>query len=536
MFTLLDAAAATGSSLHWIDIALVVTSVVLVMLFGLKFAHKQDSTDSYFAAGGSIPSWAIGMSIFATLISSVTFLSYPGAAYGGNWILLVQGLMVPLVLLGMIWFIVPLFRRTIRLSTYEYFERRFGFGARLYGSLAFLLIHFSKLGTVFYLVALAVSEFMAWDIYWVIVVIGIAVTIITLLGGMEAVIWMDVIQGFILIVGGLICAGILLFAPEGGPSAVMEVALEDNKIGVGPFDWDFVQLTFWVMAINGVFYAIQKYGTDQTIVQRYLTAKDDRAAKKAAYIGVLASVPIWTLFMFIGTCLYAYYKIEIDPAIVGLKADEVFPHFIANELPIGVKGLIVSALLAGAISSLDSDLNCFAAIGVQDYYVRFKPQSTDRQRLNLGRWIVAISGVASIVIAAIYAYWGGEGILGVLFGLYAIFSSGIVGLFLLGLLVPRANKQGLWVGLIVCILFTAYAVLTSTKFTVGVDPETGDPIKQTLLNLGEWNFTHHKYMLGVYSHLIVFFVGWLASYFWPKKQVDESLTIRGYMKARKMEK
>ena len=218
------------------------------------------------------------------------------------------------------------------------------------------------------------------------------------------------------------------------------------------------------------------------------------------------------------------------------KFDQVFPHFIANELPIGVKGLIVSALLAGAISSLDSDLNCFAAIGVQDYYVRFKPQSTDRQRLNLGRWIVAISGVASIVIAAIYAYWGGEGILGVLFGLYAIFSSGIVGLFLLGLLVPRANKQGLWVGLIACIHFTAYAVLTSTKFTVGVDPATGDPIKQTLLNLGEWNFTHHKYMLGVYSHLIVFFVGWLASYFWPKKQVDESLTIRGYMKARKMEK
>ncbi|MBR7169557.1 MAG: hypothetical protein IKD17_03885, partial [Alistipes sp.] len=378
------------------------------------------------------------------------------------------------------------------------------------------------------------------DIYWVIAVVGIAVTIITLLGGMEAVIWMDVIQGFILIVGGLICAGILLFAPEGGPSAVMEVALQDNKISVGPFDWDFVQLTFWVMAINGVFYAIQKYGTDQTIVQRYLTAKDDRAAKKAAYIGVLASVPIWTLFMFIGTCLYAYYKIEIDPDVVKMMADnkfdQVFPHFIANELPIGVKGLIVSALLAGAISSLDSDLNCFAAIGVQDYYVRFKPQSTDRQRLNLGRWIVAISGVASIVIAAIYAYWGGEGILGVLFGLYAIFSSGIVGLFLLGLLVPRANKQGLWVGLIACILFTAYAVLTSTKFTVGVDPETGDPIKQTLLNLGEWNFTHHKYMLGVYSHLIVFFVGWLASYFWPKKQVDESLTIRGYMKARKMEK
>lgn len=513
------------TSLHWFDITLVIASIVFVMLFGLKFAHKQDSTNSYFAAGGSIPAWAIGMSIFATLISSVTFLAYPGAAYGGSWILLVQGLMVPIVLLGMIWFIVPLFRRAIKLSTYEYFERRFGFGARLYGSIAFLLTHFSKLGTVFFLVSLAISQFMGWDIYTVIIIIGIAVTFITLIGGMEAVIWMDVIQGFILIVGGVVCVALLLFTPEGGPAAVWEVAMRDNMINVGKFEWSFVELTFWVMAINGVFYAIQKYGTDQTIVQRYLTAKDDRSAKRAAYIGVLTSVPVWTLFMFIGTCLYAYYQIEGTEAIAGLKSDEVFPYFIAHELPIGVKGLIISALLAGAISSLDSDLNCFAAIGVQDYYVRFKPESTDRQRLNLGRWIVALAGVASIGIASIYAYWGGEGILGVLFGLYAIFSSGIVGLFLLGLFVPRANKQGLWVGLITCILFTAYAVLTSSKFTIGGE-------KQILLDLGAWNFTHHKYMLGVYSHLIVFFVGWAASYLFPKREVEEGLTIYGYTKGR----
>ena len=517
------------TSLHWFDIALVIASIIFVMLFGLKFAHKQDSTKSYFAAGGSIPAWAIGMSIFATLISSVTFLAYPGAAYGGSWILLVQGLMVPIVLVGMIWFIVPLFRRAIRLSTYEYFERRFGFGARLYGSIAFLLTHFSKLGTVFFLVSLAISQFMGWDIYAVIIIIGIAVTFITLVGGMEAVIWMDVIQGFILIVGGIVCAALLLFTPEGGPSAVWEVAMRDNMINVGEFHWSFVELTFWVMAINGVFYAIQKYGTDQTIVQRYLTAKDDRAAKRAAYIGVLTSVPVWTLFMFIGTCLYAYYPLEGTEAIAGLKNDEVFPYFIAHELPIGVKGLIISALVAGAISSLDSDLNCFAAIGVQDYYVRFRPESTDRQRLVLGRWIVGLAGLASIGIASIYAFWGGEGILGVLFGLYAIFSSGIVGLFLLGLLVKRANKQGLWVGLIACILFTAYAVLTSSKFTI-------DGEKQILLDLGAWNFTHHKYMLGVYSHLIVFFVGWAASYLFPKQEVDDSLTIYGYLRERKAAK
>lgn len=512
-------------TLHWVDIVLVLASVAFVMLFGLRFARKQNSTDSYFAAGGSLPSWAIGMSIFATLISSVTFLAYPGAAYGGNWILLVQGLMVPIVLLGMIWFIVPLFRRVIRLSTYEYFERRFGWGARLYGSLAFLLTHFSKMGTVFFLVSLAIAQFMGWNIYAIIIGIGIAVTILTLLGGIEAVVWMDVIQGFILIAGGLVCAVILLFAPEGGPAAVWEVAREYHKIDFGPYAFDFVQLTFWVMVVNGIFYAIQKYGTDQTIVQRYLTAKDDRSAEKAAYIGVLASVPIWTLFMFIGTCLFAYYKIE-GGLPEGIKSDDVFPYFIATQLPVGVKGLIVSALVAGAISSLDSDLNCFAAIGVQDFYVRRHPESTDRQRLLVGRRIVALAGLAAIVIAAIYAYWDGEGILGVLFGLYAIFSSGIVGLFLLGLLSRRANKEGLWVGLAVCILFTAYAVLTSSKFTIGGE-------KRILLDLGAWNFTHNKMMLGVYSHLIVFAVGWAASYLFPRRAVDEDLTIYGYLKKRK---
>ncbi len=282
------------------------------------------------------------------------------------------------------------------------------------------------------------------------------------------------------------------------------------------------------MVVNGIFYAIQKYGTDQTIVQRYLTARDDRSAEKAAYIGVLASVPIWTLFMFIGTCLFAYYKIE-GGLPEGMKADDVFPYFIATQLPIGVKGLIVSALVAGAISSLDSDLNCFAAIGVQDFYVRRHPESTDRQRLVLGRWIVALAGLAAIVIAAIYAYWDGEGILGVLFGLYAIFSSGIVGLFLLGLLSRRANKEGLWVGLVACILFTAYAVLTSSKFMIGGE-------KRILLDLGAWNFTHNKMMLGVYSHLIVFAVGWAASYLFPRRAVDEDLTIYGYLAKRKTEK
>lgn len=515
------------TSLHWIDYVIVLLSVVMAVGMGFYFAHRQKDTSTYFSGGGRIPAWAVGMSIFATLISSVTFLAYPGAAYASNWILLVQGLMVPVVLVAMIGFIVPLFRRVIKLSAYEYFERRFGFFARFYSSIAFTLGHFSKMGTVFFLVSLALSEFLHFDIYWIIVILGVVIILLTLLGGMEAIIWMDVIQGFMLIGGGLICAGLLLFLPEGGPSTLFAVAREYDKISFGPYAWDFTQLTFIVMVLNGLFYAVQKYGTDQTIVQRYLAAKDDRSAKKAAYIGVLTSVPVWTLFMFIGTGLFVFYRTTGNPLPEGIQADAVFPFFIGTQLPVGITGLIVAALAAAAISSLDSDMNCLAAIAVQDYYVRFKPQSSDRQRMILGRSVVVLSGVASAGIAMLYAAWGGEGVLGTVFGLYAIFSAGIVGLFLLGLLSRRANWQGLYIGIAASVLFTAYAVLTSTRF------DFGGGSKELLLDLGRWNFTQHKYMLGVYSHLIVFFVGYTASYFFKTPLADKSLTIHGYLEQKK---
>ncbi len=517
------------NDIHWIDYAIVLCSVAAAIGVGVYFARRQKDTSTYFAAGGKIPAWAVGMSIFATLISSVTFLAYPGAAYADNWILLVQGLMVPLVLLALIGIIVPLFRKVVRLSTYEYFERRFGLFARMYSSFAFTLGHFSKAGTVFFLVSMALSTFLDINIYAIVLILGVTIIILTLLGGMEAIVWMDVAQGGLLIGGGLICVVLLLFLPEGGPGEVIRIASEYNKIDVGPYDWDLTQLTFIVMVLNGIFYALQKYGTDQTIVQRYLAAKNDSDAKKAAYIGVLMSVPIWAMFMFIGTCLFAYYHSTGAPALPdGIKGDEVFPYFISNELPVGIRGLIIAALAAAAISSLDTDLNCLSAIAVQDYYVRFKKNVTDRQQLRFGRAMVVLSGIGAVGVAILYISWGGEGVLGALFSLYAIFSAGIVGIFLLGLFSRRANKQGLYVGIAAAVIFTAYAVLTSTKVDIH-----GTGVKETILDLGSWNFTHHKYMLGVYSHIIVLVVGYLASYLFAAPLADKELTIYGYLEEKK---
>lgn len=515
--------------MHWIDYTIVIVSILAAIVMGAYFAHRQKDTGTYFAGGGKIPAWAVGMSIFATLISSVTFLAYPGAAYKGNWILLVQGLMVPIVLVAMIGVIVPLFRKIIKLSTYEYFERRFGLFARLYSSLAFTLGHFSKSGTVFFLVSMALATFLNVNIYTIVVVLGITIIVLTLLGGMEAIVWMDVVQGILLIGGGVICAVLLLFLPEGGPSTIFHIASQYHKIGFGPYDFNFTELTFIVMVLNGIFYALQKYGTDQTIVQRYLTAKDDRSAKRAAYIGVFMSVPIWALFMLIGTCLFAYYHSQGAPLLPdGIKSDEVFPYFISTQLPVGIRGLIIAALAAAAISSLDADLNCLSAIAVQDYYARFKHNTTDRQQLSFGRKMVVVAGVGAVGIAMLYISWGGEGVLGALFELYAIFSAGIVGIFLLGLFSRRANKQGLYIGIAAAVLFTAYAVLTSTKLDID-----GTGTERTVLDLGDWNFTQHKYMLGVYSHLIVLVVGYVSSFLFHTPLADKDLTIYGYIESKR---
>ena len=511
-------------ALHFADYLVVALYLVFIVLFGFSFSRRQKDTRRYFAAGGSLPFWAVGFSILATLISSVTFLAYPGEGFAFNWIRLVQGLMVPVVLVFLVFFIVPLYREVIGLSAYEYFEKRFGLFARIYTSLAFAMAHFSKMGTVFFLLALAISSMMGVEIHAVILILGFVVILYTLVGGIEAVIWLDVIQGFMLAAGGVVCLIVIFIVAPGNPFDLVQVAAQDGKIGFGPYDIDFTRLTFIVMAINGIFYAIQKYGTDQTIVQRYLTAKSDRDAIKASLVGVLLCVPVWTLFMFIGSMLYAFYTTTEFGLPADTRPDAIFPYFIMTQLPAGVTGLIIAAIVAAALSSLDSDLNSLAAVGVEDYYKRFKPSSTDKQRLFVGRLIVVLSGISALGVAWIYIEADGETVLSIVFSLYAIFSGGIAGLFMLGIFTKRANMKGLYFGIAASVLFTAWAMLTSSPLGLGDKP---------VLNLGNFNYTHHSYMLGVYSHLVLFGVAYLASYFFPSQYPPKNLTIHGWLEKRR---
>lgn len=508
--------------LHLIDYFIILVVLGITLWLGFRFAKKQNTTENYFLSKGNFPAWALGLSLLSTLISSVTFLGYPAQGYTSNWILLVQGLMVPVVLLGTIWFIVPLFRKVIGLSTYEYFEKRFGGFARYYSSSSFIIRQFAGMGTVLFLIAVAIHEMTNISPYIILAIVGLVLILVNLKGGMQAVIWLDVFQGFMLFASGIICLGVILFKIEGGVPEAIKIATENNRTGFGPYDIDFTRLTLIVMIINGAFYAIQKYGTDQTVVQRYLTAKTDKAAEKASLLGISLTVPIWTIFMFIGTALFVFYKQQ--PLPEGTNAAAVFPYFIMTQLPTGVIGFIVAALISAAICSLSADLNSLAAVGIQDYYKKLRPHKTDKQYLWMSKTFVVVSGLISIAIGALYLMTGNEGVLGVIFTIYAIFSGGIVGIFLLGLFSARANRQGVNIGITTCILFTAWAFLTSTP--VGVK----EP--KLLLDMGNFNFTHHKLMLGVYSHLVVIVVGYIASLFYPKPELEPNLLYSSWKKNR----
>jgi SSS family solute:Na+ symporter len=225
--------------------------------------------------------------------------------------------------------------------------------------------------------------------------------------------------------------------------------------------------------------------------------------------------------MFIGTALFVFYTLNPGLLPNDLLADEVFPLYIMNELPVGVTGLIVAALLATAFSSLDSELNSISAVLTEDYYGKIKKRVSDDGKLRFGKSMVVVVGLFTLLMATFYTIVGNEGALEVVFTLYAIFSGGIAGMFILGLVTKRANKKGLYVGIAVCVLFTGYAVLTSTSVN-----------DRLILDLGDWNFRHHKFMLGVYSHIIIFVVGYLASFLFKKSAIDANLTVYGWLSKR----
>jgi solute:Na+ symporter, SSS family len=506
--------------MHLVDVIIIAVYLITLVAIGLRMSRGQKTTDKYFVADRSVPGWAAGLSLLATIITSVTFIAYPGAAYSGDWTLLVPGIMFVAVIAMIGPVVVPFFRHVVTMSVYEYFGKRFGRTVRMYSSLAFATGHFAKMGFVFYLLSLSVSGITGWPIVTIIVVLGVITIFYTFIGGLEAVIWTDVLQGFVLWTGVAVTIGFLLFSPKVNPGDMLHLIVQNHKMRLGSSSFNLAQPTFWTMAIYGFFFYLQKYTADQTVVQRYLAARSDRSALRGMAMGATLCLPIWTAFMFIGSLLWAFYKLTGQhlPASV-TRPDQVFPHFMVTEMPLGVAGLFLAALFGAAMSMLASDLNCLGLIVVEDFYSQFFPRKTDRQRLRTGKIAVVLSGFLAIGVAIRLSATQGSA-LALYYTATAIVAGGLAGLFLLAFLSAKAGRAAAIIGIVVNLIFTAWATLTLNG--------------GKLLNLHHWNFTWHEYTIGAIGNILLLLVGLVVAQIFPATQNESNrLTLWNWLAARK---
>lgn len=494
--------------MHWQDVLVVVFYLMALVAIGLRTSRRQTTTARYFVAERSIPGWAAGMSLLATIITSVTFIAYPGAGFAGNWNLLVPGIMFVVVVAMIGGVIIPFFRHVVSMSVYEYFGRRFGKGVRMYASFTFAIGHFSKMGFVFYLLALSVSGITGWPIHVMIVVLGAITVFYTLIGGLEAVIWTDVLQGFVLWSGVIMTISILLFGSRLRASAILHVIAVHHKMSLGSLRFDLSAPTIWTLCLYGFFFYLQKYTADQTVVQRYLAARTDKEAIKGIGMGALLCLPAWTAFMLIGSLLWGFYQLSGErlPATI-TKPDEVFPHFMVTHMPLGLAGLFLAALFGAAMSMLASDLNCLAVITTEDFYAQIVPLRTDRQKLRFGKLSIGACGLLAIAVALQLATTKGAALV-LYYTVTAIVAGGLAGLFLLAFLIVRAGRNAAVAGIVMNLCFTAWATLTMNGGKT--------------INLSTWNYGWHEYTIGAVGNIVMFVTGLIVALFLPAKADEAS--------------
>lgn len=445
------------------DLAVLVLYLGGTLALGLWVSRRNRSPRDFMAAGGRIPTWAVGLSIFGTYVSSISFLALPSKAYSGDWNTFVFSLSLPLAAWLATRFFVPFYRRSGELSAYEHLERRFGHWARTYAVVCYLLTQVARTGTIMYLLALALSPLTGWGVPALILLTSTLVILYTFFGGMEAVVWTDVVQSLVFIGGAAACVGLLLLGMPAGPRQLFAIAAEHHKFSLGAWSADLTQPTFWVVLAYGVVINLQNFGIDQTFVQRYHTARSEAAAAKSVWTGALLYLPISAVFLFIGTGLFAFYTARpgLLPPELAAQGDKVFPHFIVTQLPVGLTGLVIAAIFAAAQSTLSSSMNCSATLVLCDVYKRsFRPTAGERESLRVLRWTTLGAGLLGTgaalammrVKSALDAWWDWAG----------IFSGGMLGLFLLGLVSRRARNADAALGVVTGVLVIVWMTL-STK-------------------------------------------------------------------------
>ena len=444
--------------MHIIDIIVFLLFTGGVVAFGCSFFKKKGTSEEFTSAGRSLPGWVVGMSIFATYVSSISYLGYPGKAFSGDWNAFVFSLSIPIASYFAARYFVPFYRSQDSISAYSFLENRFGPWARIYASSCYLLTQIARTGSILYLLALPMNVLLGWHIQTIIVVTSVAIVLYSMLGGMKAVIWTEAIQGIILIGGALVCMFILLFDMPGGPVQTFSIAMEDGKFSLGSFGSSLSESTFWVCLIYGIFTNLQNYGIDQSYVQRYHTAKNEKEAKFSALFGGYLFIPVSAVFFMIGTGLYAFYKVHPGILPDGVGADYVFPFFIVNELPVGLTGLLIASIFAAGMSTIATSVTSSSTIILTDYYQRFRKHAGNRERMLVLNLSSVGVGVAGILVA--FAFMSVQSALDAWWALASIFSGGMLGLFLLGYISKKARNFDAVLGVVCGVILVCWIVIS----------------------------------------------------------------------------
>lgn len=468
----------------------------VIVLMGWFFARKERSANSFFKGGGRIPWYVAGVSIFATMLSSVTFLAVPALSYISDWRLfqnIIVGylLVSPLALL----FYMPVFRRMNLTSAYEYLERRFNLGTRLFSSGMFVIFMVLRVAIVTLLPAIAIDAVTGIGVDVSIAICGVVTILYCSLGGLEAVIWSDFVQGLVLLGGAAAILVALVLGTDGGVPGVLSLAAPAHK----DLCWDFRpgigELTFWVAASLGITQCLFSYTSDQCIVQRYISVKDEKAAARSILCNCVLGVVASTIFFSIGTALWTHYKCHpemLDPLMP--KPDSILPHYMSMELPPAVAGLVIAAVFAATISTLSANLSAASSALTTDFVARFRTVS-DRTRVRLGQVFVIVCGLIGTTAAFVLAHVDLRSLCDLFQETISTVTAGVAGVFFLGVFCPRVGGTAAVLGLVV-----NYIICFGMKFGGFA---------------AAWHI--HPFMIGGFGLVACVVTGLLVSVFAPRK-------------------
>ncbi|HKY06191.1 MAG TPA: sodium:solute symporter, partial [Blastocatellia bacterium] len=436
-----------------IDLGIIVIYLLSVVAVGWAAGRKQRDIRDYFVGDRDVPWWAITCSIVATETSTATFISIPGLAWAGNmaFMQLVFGFMLGRLIVVALF--IPLYFRGELFTAYQVLDERFGPTAKRAAAALFLATRSVADGLRLLLTAIVLGELTGWSIALSIFITGVATIIYTYLGGMKAVIWTDVSQLFIYIIGALVAGYILVGRIPGGLAEYQAAAEAAGKLQLFDFTFDISKTyTFAAGVLGGTLLTTATHGTDQLMVQRYLCAKSPRQASLALLVSGAVIFLQFLLFLLIGVGLYVFYT-HYPPAAAFARPDQVFPTFIISELPKGVVGLVVAAVFAAAMSTLSSSLNSSATTSLTDFYrPLWKKEASDRHYLSVSRLLTAFWGVVQIVVAIAGAN-ANESIVNQVLAVASFTSGPVLGIFFLGVLTRRVTERGALAGLVTGIVF-----------------------------------------------------------------------------------